>query len=420
MASSSYVIQQLIPALATAFARLRRTPGRNEVWVEDVLHAIERADATRHERMRRRIGFAERLGDLVGLSTEERATLKLGLFFGELVDGQPARSRGTAGGAWLEYLLRNEDWLGAAFAVCEVIKSDTWEALESKAAAVAKVTVVFDAATLERQERPLQVIQQLMSEVESPLAQEVIPMLWSEEGQELCDHHFRRHPRGYKLEAAELRSSLEALRKLAPKRIPHETAIAPFQLAGSALPAVGEELKEQAAAHQPRTAAAWSSSPSSAGTNFDRRREALRARNPVGFQESAITSPPQPDHDYEGDHAEPAVTRTPASPVPGSPHRNGDDLGGESPFDSVKRGEEPMEQTRTISPVPPGRRDALDMMQKLQDVRLQLGQIQRIAVDAEQLLTGLAPQLDELATWVADLDTIVKRWQGREGIERAA
>ncbi len=79
-----------------------------------------------------------------------------------------------------------------------------------------------------------------------------------------------------------------------------------------------------------------------------------------------------------------------------------------------------MEQTRTISPVPPGRRDALDMMQKLQDVRLQLGQIQRIAVDAEQLLTGLAPQLDELATWIADLDTIVKRWQGREGIERAA
>ncbi len=421
MASSSYVIQQLIPALATALARLRRTPGRNEVGVGDILRALEGSDATRHERMRRRIGFAQRLSDLAALHVEETATLTLGLFFHELVDGQPGRSRGATGRAWLEYLLRNEDWLGAAFEICETIASDTWDALESKAATVAKVTVVFDTATLERHERPLQVLQELMSEVESPLAEEVIPLLWSEEGQELCDHHFRRHRRGYKLEAAELRSCFAALRKLAPTRFTEETAAAPFRLSGSVLQTAGEEREEQASvpAQRPRAAAAWQGTPASTGTNFDRRRQALRARTPFGLQESAITSPPQQSHENEDENAEPAVTRTPASSVPRSPRRTEDALARDN-VSLVERGEEPMEQTRTISPVPPGRRDALDMMQKLQDVRLQLGQIQRIAVDAEQLLTGLAPQLDELATWVADLDTIVKRWQGREGIERAA
>ena len=59
-------------------------------------------------------------------------------------------------------------------------------------------------------------------------------------------------------------------------------------------------------------------------------------------------------------------------------------------------------------------------MQKLQDVRLQLGQIQRVALDAEQLLTGLAPQLDELAAWITDLDAVVERWRARPDVERAA
>jgi len=79
-----------------------------------------------------------------------------------------------------------------------------------------------------------------------------------------------------------------------------------------------------------------------------------------------------------------------------------------------------MEQTRTTSPVRPGPADVLDMMQKLRDVRLQLGEIQRIALDAEQLLTGLAPQLGGLSAWIADLDAVVDRWRSRQDIERAA
>jgi hypothetical protein len=441
MASSSYVIQQLIPALASALARLRRTPSRNEGWVEEALRALEHSDAARYARMRRRIGFARRLGDLAGLDVEETATLTLGLFFHELVDRQPARSRGATGSAWLEYLLRNEDWLAPAFGLCEMIASDEWETLDGRAAIVAKVTAVFDTETLERHERPLHVLEQL-GEVESPIA-EVIPLLWSEEGQELCDHHFRRHPRGYKLEAPELRRCLAVLHELAPTPVAEAAAVTPFGLSGSMLrkPAEQPVAKAQtpAPAPRPRAPVARPSTPAPAGSNFDRRRQALRARSPLGRELSAIISPPEQDPEREDVEekviveeliveepvAETTLTETLVAKMytpeePQLPGRHED----EPERDDValaKRGEDLMEQIRTISPVPPpGRRDALDMMQKLRDVRLQLGQIQRIALDAEQLLTGLAPQLDELAAWIADLDAVVDRWRVQPDVERAA
>jgi hypothetical protein len=434
MASSSYVIQQLIPALASSLARLRRTPGRNEDWVDEALHALERSDAARHARTRRRIGFARRLGDLAGLDVEETATVTLGLFFHELADRQPARSRGPTGSAWLEYLLRNEDWLAPAFGLCEAIASDAWETLDGRAAIVAKVTTVFDTETLERHERPLHVLEQL-GEVDSPIA-EVIPLLWSEEGQELCDHHFRRHPRGYKLEASDLRRCFAVLHELAPKAAVEAPAVAPFRLSGSALRVADEQpvavAQAQAQAPRPRAPAARPSTPSPAGSNFDRRRQALRARSPLGRQESEVSSPPQDEQDLaerrslvEELVAEATMTKTPVAKMdtseeprlPGR-HEDGPDRDNAGP---AKREEDLMEQIRTISPVPPpGRRDALDMMQKLRDVRLQLGQIQRVALDAEQLLTGLAPQLDELAAWIADLDAVVERWRGGAEAERAA
>jgi hypothetical protein len=437
MASSSYVIQQLIPALASALARLRRTPGRNEDWLDEALRALERSDAARHARMRRRIGFARRLGDLAGLDVQETATVTLGLFFHELADRQPARSRGATGSAWLEYLLRNEDWLAPAFGLCEAIASDALETLGGRAAIVAKVTTVFDTETLERHERPLHVLEQL-GEVDSPIA-EVIPLLWSEEGQELCDHHFRRHPRGYKLEASDLRRCFAVLHELAPKPVAEAAAVAPFRLSGSALRVADEQPVAQAQAPapapasapapRPRAPAARPSTPSPAGSNFDRRRQALRARS--GHQESEVSSPPQDEQDLaerrslvEELVAEATMTKTPVAKMhtpeeqrPQERHEDGPDRDNVGP---AKREEDLMEQIRTISPVPPGRRDALDMMQKLRDVRLQLGEIQRVALEAEQLLTGLAPQLDELAAWIADLDAVVERWRGGAEAERAA
>lgn len=434
MASSSYVIQQLIPALATSFARLRRTPGRNDAWVEDVLKALEKSDAVAHQRTRRRIGFAQRLGGLAALGIDDKATVTLGLFFHELFDSQPARGRAT-GSAWLEYLLRNEDWLAPAFQLCEAVISDGWDVSDTLATAVAKATVIFDNETLERHERPLQVLQEL-GEIESPIA-DVIPLLWSEEGQALCDHHFRRHPRGYKLEAADLRSCLAALRKYAPKAATNGTAAAPLRLSGATLRAAAPDRAATAAGPAPRTsvAAEKESTPVPEEANFDRRRQALRARTPSDGEQPERAKPPQRGQQHareeerspieklleERSHLEESTVEAPASDELRLPGRYQD----QPALDEVgpaQREERPMEQTRTISPVPPrGRRDALDMMQKLRDVRLQLGEIQRTAQDAEQLLTGLAPQLDELASWIVELDAVVERWRGsHDATERAA
>ena len=79
-----------------------------------------------------------------------------------------------------------------------------------------------------------------------------------------------------------------------------------------------------------------------------------------------------------------------------------------------------MDQARMTSQVRPAPSDFLEMMQKLRDVRLQLGAIQRMALDAEELLTGLAPRLDGLSAWIGDLDAVVDRWRGPADIERAA
>ncbi|MGH7486666.1 MAG: hypothetical protein ACREMY_13865, partial [bacterium] len=110
MASSSFVIQQLIPTLAGQLARLRRTPGRTHAWVEQALKALERADPQRFERTRRRVGFGRRLGEMAALGPREQAAVVLGLFFHELVDGH-GRGKGATAEAWLTYLLKSEDWL---------------------------------------------------------------------------------------------------------------------------------------------------------------------------------------------------------------------------------------------------------------------------------------------------------------------
>ena len=429
MASSSYVIQQLIPTLAQALARLRRSPGRNEGWVADALRELERHDLPRFERMRRRIGFARRLGGFAHLGVQETATLTLGLFFHDLAEGQPARNR-NVGGAWLEYLLRNEDWLAPAFEMSQAITSGEWEDLESKATIVVKVTDIYDTRTLDRRERPLQVIQQLMSDIESPSAQEVISLLWSEEGQALCDHHFRRHPRGYKLDASDLKGCFELLREVAPRQAPAEAAVAPFQLAGPGRRAADGERDEHVPAPKPAPKARPAARPATAtpaGSNFDRRRQELRARAPFSFGEQT-SAPPQRHINGQLVDKQPQQDALPEPPQaeeqpPAQDHRERryEELERED-APRVEREEDTMEQTRTISPLPAParRREALDMIQKLQDVRLQLGQIQRVAIDAEQLLNGLAPQLDELAAWIVELDAVVERWRGAADVERAA
>lgn len=382
------IIQELIPALAAALGQVRRSPGRSAAWVEEVVRTLERDRPDRHERMRRRIGFARRLGDLAGLGPEEQAALTLGVFFYELNADDTARAVRPSR-VWTEYLLRNESWLASCFQVCHAIASPGWEDIHGRTAAVAKVAVLFDTETLEHHGRPFQVIDSIAAEARESSAAPLIPILWSEDGQELCDHHFRRRAKGYKLEGSMLRRCLELLDRTAP-RPTGEVTVAPLRLSGSAFRrADRSEPALPAPKHEQETA------PSTA---FDRRRQALRSRSRFGEAPHGPQDESSASRLPRGDGNADKIEQAPAA------EREGE-----------------MENIRSVPFAPAPRRETLDMVERLQELRLQLGQIQRIATDAEQLLVGLAPQLDELASWIADMEAVVERWKGRaEADERAA
>src|SRR3989337_3934312 len=106
----------LLRALAAALRQLKRSPGRDEAWVEAVLRAVERDAPDRYLRLRRGRAFAQRLGDLAQLRVEEQAILAIGLLSYELMGDRPPRNP-PASGPWVDYLLRNSHWLGPSLRV---------------------------------------------------------------------------------------------------------------------------------------------------------------------------------------------------------------------------------------------------------------------------------------------------------------
>jgi len=380
MVSSTSTIQELIPQLSASLGQLRRVPGRNDAWVSQVIAALENEHDPRFERMRRRIGFAQRLSTIAEISDQGIALVTVGLFFHELL---PSRANGTRiVRAWREYLLRNEDWLRPAFEICEAVRYKSWEEMEAAVEVVAKIAVVYDGATLERHERPLMVVESIMADVEGRAAQRIVDLLWTEDGQALCDHHFRRHPRGYRLDPKEIRSSLAKLYRVTP-RISAELGIQSMRL-GSA-PGRGNQEKE---AQQP---VAQVEKQDGSFDNFDRRRQALRTRT------SEKDPRPIETEAYEEDRQEIELPRHGQSQS-------------QEPEQIARHREERMNQLATISPAGHVRGDALDIRDRLQELRIQLGQIQQIAAQAEQLLGGIAPQIDEFATRIADVEAVMDRW----------
>jgi hypothetical protein len=79
-------------------------------------------------------------------------------------------------------------------------------------------------------------------------------------------------------------------------------------------------------------------------------------------------------------------------------------------------GEDRMNQLATISPTNHARGDALDVRDRLQELTMQLGQIQQIAAQAEVLLAGIAPQIDDFAARIADVEAVMERWNGRSRV----
>jgi phage regulator Rha-like protein len=59
-----------------------------------------------------------------------------------------------------------------------------------------------------------------------------------------------------------------------------------------------------------------------------------------------------------------------------------------------------------------GRRQEANLVEKFSELRSQLDQIQQVAATGQQLLDSLAPDLEELTTWMQEMETIVGRWKG--------
>jgi hypothetical protein len=53
--------------------------------------------------------------------------------------------------------------------------------------------------------------------------------------------------------------------------------------------------------------------------------------------------------------------------------------------------------------------EGADITARVEELRSRLASIQRASAEAQQLLASFAPQVEELAAWVADLEAVVGR-----------
>lgn len=439
-------MEDLIPGVAAALGELRRSPGGDEAWAERIIPVLERERPACYNRLRRRLGFARKLASLADLSEREEAVLSVGLLFYQLAED--AGHGETPRRAWLEYFLAHAEWLAPCFEVALAVQAPEWGEADSRPAVIAKVAVLFDSETLEHQARSFEVLQTLRSESTSAGQAAVVELLWSEEGQGLCDYHVRR--RDYSLDAKALRRGLELLKPALAARPGAEPALAPMRLSGitrqraePALEPVEDTVPLEAVASE----------------NFERRRQALRSAASNGGTAAVdevvpASPPPPPPAPAEPEAEPPSEEEAPANVLRESPIRQRlraaeraaeeeatppakesrprlapvpvEDEEEDEPAIEVSAApvERPYEEeAMTISSISAARerRENPDISEKLEALRSQLKQIQRIAVEGEELLASLTPQLEELSEWMEELDAVITRRKRRDGpAERAA
>jgi hypothetical protein len=406
--------ERLMRSVATALGRLRRSPGagRPDGWVAGALRSLERGRPETFARLRRRTGFTLQLAEYARLEPTEQAAIALAVLFSELSTDE-ALTTGSAARSWEEYLVRCERWLAPGFAIAEGLETAGWgHEEESLPAVVARVARYYDEATLEQHRRPLQVLEELPSLVRTPQEEAVALLLLSEDGQELCDHHFRRHAEGYASPIEAIAAGIAILSKGAPRpRVGRpagdETPVAPFRVSGKA--------KERAEATKPEKPKQAAKPKSERADNFQRRREALRSLSASG----GGTGPPEPEHSQHG--KEPPPTGDEPAPAGEADARDGETEQGPepttyvdqyTPIQGVPPEEEAMDNIRDITAARRERLSQSAVIARLEEIQLQFERIQRIAEEGERALATLAPQLHELTTWMSDLESMMERWRG--------
>lgn len=450
-------------AAAAAVGRVRRSPGKGEAWAEKVWQATEQERPKTYDRLRRRIGFAHKLGELANLSEDDQAAVTLGLYLHVLISDTAEGDLHRTAPAWTEYFLRNIDWLTPALDVCHAVQSPEWGEDDRLPVVVGQVSTLFDQEILEDHRRPLEVMAALRADPPTVAVEEIVSLLWTEAGQALCDRHFRHHPRTYRLDATEVRRAIERLRPAAVHAIA-DLAAQPLRLSVSIAEAAARQN-----GRKDRTESDDVKAPMRVSDAFERRRQALRGTSPIEGepQEAEVLRARREEKEVDvndrpmeeaqarshapaadavaGDELtarvnaiiERARDRAEAEP----PHAEHAEAAYEEPprrrqheaiddvHDTPRRQprtheEEDMDNVRSITAARAERHTDHDLTDKVDELRSQLRQIQRLAVQSEELLANMAPQIEEFASALSQIETMVQRFKGRDGdgqrAERAA
>jgi hypothetical protein len=452
-------------------SRVRRSPGKGEAWVEKVWQATEHDRPKTFDRLRRRIGFAHRLGELAKLSEEDQAAVTIGLFLHVLIADTTQHDLGRPAPAWAEYFLRNIDWLTPAIDVCHSVQSPAWEEEDRLLIVVGQVSALFDQEILEDHKRPLEVMAALRADPPTAAVEAIASLLWTEEGQALCDRHFRRHPRNYKLDGATVHRAFERLRPAGVHSIA-EIASQPLGLSTSLAQAASRHNGKQEA----KSGRADIDPPVRVSDAFQRRRQALRGTSPIEGvpeeaealrarhnKEEAPVEHHQPQEDTHAsatdedeltakvnaiierarDRAEEETPRAERSQEPAHEeprHRAHAEHVEDQPVHASPRHEAhaehqerdtprrrprthtdeetDMDNVRSITAARAERRNDHDLTDKVDELRSQLRQVQRLAVQSEELLATMAPQIEEFASALSQIETMVQRFKGYDGADR--
>ena len=367
-------MEDQLSTLAAALGELHRAPGNSAAWLPRVTRSLASNRPDSYDSLRRRVGLSRKLADLGKAPAKDAAVVTLGLLFHVVLDRPPGDPAPKPRRGWLEYLGR-EAWLEPSLQIARSL-SDR-EAGDSFATAFARAVVTVDSAAHERSLKPLQIIQSLGEEAETANEVRVAELLATEGGQELCDVHVRSRGEHYVLESAEIEAAAELLQKEAAPSGQRD----------------GEPAR-RVRKTRPDPEAAWA--------NLERRKKSLQAAS--GTTSSRETEQPamaKQKDDRPAERDEEQDLELFSMVKSGKPT----ELEVDAP--PTESQEAPMQNRQ------PNIEATDDIEQTLRELRQRLALIGQASAEAQELLTTLAPRLEELTAWMSDVDTIVERWKGR-------
>jgi hypothetical protein len=412
--------------LAIAFSQFQKSPGRDDKWVEKVIAAMERAWPDEHAKLGRLANFTAKLSEITKFRDEERAAAVAGIFF-QIVGTKGLEGEQPASQAWIEYFSTNLGYYDSAYEVVRALRTNDAEGWGGPASSVARIAVLFENETKSRKRGPLQLLHTLRDEADTPVMERVVEALWTEEGQELCSQGSRAARLSNADLAALVSESLKVLRgaPVRPRAAASERAAdgplsAPIRsstkrgasdLVASLASATSERKKALRASLIPEAEAEEAATESVAddedNTPLDQEAIASLVTSIGKKTRQRAQEEPAIENDEEINQPDPAVEpeaiQAPAVEEPEEPEAPDEDI-----WRDEARRKTPSLKKEPVMLQTNGTDDAV--AEKLQALRQRLERIERSAAEAQQLLTELGPQLDEVYTWVSDLDAVLSRW----------